>query len=90
MRRRPVQGRSSGALPQTSRAASALPGRVPLEDITTSRIAVEAGVSVGALYRFFLDKQAIIDGIAVERADEFRVLRAQDGMLLGFVQNLDS
>jgi len=27
---------------------------------------------VGALYRFFPDKQAIIDGIAVERVEEFR------------------
>jgi AcrR family transcriptional regulator len=58
---------------------------VPLEEITTSRIAAEAGVSVGALYRFFPDKQAIIDAVAVERVEEFRaslerVLDASDGM----------
>jgi len=85
VRRTPVQGRSSGTVQQIFRAASALLGRVPLEDITTSRIAVEAGVSVGALYRFFPDKQAIIDGIAVQRVEEFRssleeCLAASDGM----------
>ena len=71
-RRTPVQGRSSGTVKQIFRAASALLARVPLDEITTSRIAAEAGVSVGALYRFFPDKQAIIDGIAVERVEEFR------------------
>ncbi|MGA3028076.1 MAG: TetR/AcrR family transcriptional regulator [Bryobacteraceae bacterium] len=85
VRRTPVQGRSSGTVQQIFRAASALLGRTPLEDITTSRIAVEAGVSVGALYRFFPDKQAIIDGIAVQRVEEFRAsleecLAASEGM----------
>jgi AcrR family transcriptional regulator len=72
VRRTPVQERSSGTVQQIFQAASALLGRVPLEEITTSRIAAEAGVSVGALYRFFPDKQAIIDGIAVQRVEEFR------------------
>ncbi len=85
VRRIPVQGRSSGTVQQIFRAATALLGRVPLEDITTSRIAAEAGVSVGALYRFFPDKQAIIDGIAVQRVEEFRAslekcLAASDGL----------
>jgi len=85
VRRTPVQGRSSGTVQQIFHAASALLGRVPLEEITTSRIAAEAGVSVGALYRFFPDKQAIIDGIAVQRVEEFRAsleqcLAASDGM----------
>jgi AcrR family transcriptional regulator len=46
--------------------------RFRLEEITTSRIAVEAGISVGALYRFFPDKQSIVDAIAVRRVEEFR------------------
>src|SRR5208283_770971 len=75
----------SGTVQQIYNAASALLGRVPLEEITTSRIAAEAGVSVGALYRFFPDKQAIIDGIAVQRVEEFRgsleqCLAAAEGM----------
>ena len=85
VRRTPVQERSSGTVQQIYSAASALLGRAPLEEITTSRIAAEAGVSIGALYRFFPDKQAIIDGIAVQRVEEFRaslerVLDASNGM----------
>jgi len=85
VRRTPVQGRSSGTVKQIFQAASALLGRVPIDEITTSRIAAEAGVSVGALYRFFPDKQAIVDGIAVERVEEFRAslercLESSDGL----------
>ena len=72
VRRTPVQERSSGTVRQIVAAASALLERIPLEEITTSRIAAEAAVSVGALYRFFPDKQAIIDAIAVRRVEEFR------------------
>jgi len=45
---------------------------ISLEAITTAQIAAEAGVSVGALYRFFPDKQAIIDALAVRRVEEFQ------------------
>lgn len=77
VRRTPVQERSSGTVRQIVAAASALLERIPLEEITTSRIAAEAGVSVGALYRFFPDKQAIIDAIAVRRVEEFRASLGQ-------------
>jgi len=53
--------------------ASSLLAQIPLEDVTTSRIAVEAGLSIGALYRFFPDKQSIIDAIAVRHVEQFRV-----------------
>ena len=44
----------------------------PFEQITTSRIATEADLSVGALYRFYNDKQEIFDAIAVRELAEFR------------------
>ncbi len=53
-------------------AASSLLTQMPLEEITTTRIADEAGTSIGALYRFFPDKQTIIDGIAVRHVGKFR------------------
>ncbi len=71
-RRTPVQERSNDTVQQIFAATSSLLGKMPLEQITTSRIAVEAGVSIGGLYRFFPDKQAIIDAIAVRAVDEFR------------------
>ena len=45
---------------------------MPLEQITTSRIAEAAGISVGAVSRIFPGKQEIIDAIAVRHMDEFR------------------
>jgi AcrR family transcriptional regulator len=36
------------------------------------RIAAEAGLSIGALYRFFPDKQTIIDAVAVRHVGQFR------------------
>jgi AcrR family transcriptional regulator len=53
-------------------AASSLLTHIPLEELTTTRIAAEAGLSIGALYRFFPDKQSIIDAIAVRHVEQFR------------------
>ena len=72
VRRAPVQRRSASTVEAVLRACSALLGRIPLEEITTTRIAEEAGLSVGALYRFFPDKQAILDAVAVRHMEEFR------------------
>lgn len=71
-RRIPVQERSTDTVKQILDAASALLASNPLDQITTSRIAAQANVSVGGLYRFFPDKQAIIDAIAVRRVAEFQ------------------
>jgi len=72
MRRTPVQERSLDTIQQIYSSTSALLAEMPLEQITTSRIAEAAGISVGALYRFFPDKQTIIDSIAVRHMDDFR------------------
>ncbi|MCX6593958.1 MAG: helix-turn-helix domain containing protein [Acidobacteria bacterium] len=71
-RRAPLQARSSETVETILNAASALLARVPFEQITTSRIAEEAALSVGALYRFYKDKQEIFDAIAVRELAEFR------------------
>jgi len=71
-RRKPVQERSQETVQQIVAAASGLLERCPLAEITTVRIAREAGLSIGALYRFFPGKQAIYDAIAVRRVEEFR------------------
>jgi AcrR family transcriptional regulator len=71
-RRSPLQERSQDTVQRIFAAASNLLASVPINAITTSSIARDAGVSVGALYRFFPDKQSIIDAIAVRHMDEFR------------------
>lgn len=72
-RRSPLQARSHETVEAILDAASALLGRIPFEQITTSRIAEQAGISVGALYRFYSDKQEIFDAIAVRELDVFRL-----------------
>jgi len=71
-RRLPIQMRGLNTVLRILDAASSLLTRMPLEDVTTNRIAAKAKVSVGALYRFFPDKQTIIDGIAVRHVSQFR------------------
>jgi AcrR family transcriptional regulator len=71
-RRTPLQTRSLQMIQRVVDAASSLLCRLPLEDVTTTRIAVEGGLSVGALYRFFPDKQSIVDAVAVRHVDKFR------------------
>ena len=85
-RRQPVQERSQGTVQQILAAASLLLARNPVEQITTGRIAAEAGVSIGGLYRFFPDKQAILDAIATSRVREFQA--AVEGKLTS-VASLD-
>jgi AcrR family transcriptional regulator len=71
-RRTPLQARSNKTVEEILDAASALLGQVPFDEITTSRVAQHAGISVGALYRFYSDKQEIFDAIAVRELDTFR------------------
>lgn len=71
-RRTPVQERSNDTVQHIIKAASTLLRTLPLDQITTSRIAAQAGVSVGGLYRFFPDKQSIVDAIAVRHIEEFQ------------------
>ena len=71
-RRTPVQSRSQQTVARILDAASSLLTQMPLDDVTTTRIAGEAGLSIGALYRFFPDKQTIIDAIAVRHVEQFR------------------
>src|ERR1017187_2063902 len=71
-RRAPLQARSNKTVEEILDAASSLLGSVPFEEITTSRIAEQAGISVGALYRFYSDRQEIFDRVAVRELDAFR------------------
>ncbi len=72
-RRNPVQERSQSTVQRVlSAASSLLAGGMPVEALTTAHIAAAAALSVGALYRFFPDKQAIVDAIAVRHMELFQ------------------
>jgi AcrR family transcriptional regulator len=73
IRRAPVQERSQETVARVLAATAALLARgVAIESLTTAQIAAEAGLSVGGLYRFFPDKQAIVDAIAVKHMTLFQ------------------
>ena len=71
-RRAPQQKRGEETVQRILDAAGSLLCTIPLEFVTTSRIAKEAGLSVGALYRFYPDKQTIFDAVAVRHVARFR------------------
>jgi AcrR family transcriptional regulator len=77
VRRTPVQERSSVTVHHILKTASELLATESLEQITTSRVAHAANVSVGGLYRFFPDKQSIIDAIAVKHVEDLRSVLEQ-------------
>lgn len=89
-RRQPAQDRSLRTVARILDAASSLLSQMPLEDVTTRRIASEPGLSVGAVYRFFPDSQSIIDAIAARHVLRFRGLVDKEIMrpLLQQLQNL--
>ena len=72
-RRTPVQDRSQKTVEKVLAATTALLARgIPVDILTTAQIAAEAAISVGALYRFFPDKQSIVDAIALSHMERFQ------------------
>jgi len=71
LRREPQQARSRARLIDLLDAAESLLVREGAEALTTTRIAAEAGVSVGSLYRYFPDKGAIVDALTRRYLDDF-------------------
>ena len=77
VRRTPLQERSRDTVQRILEAASLLLATMPLAKITTNLIARQAQLSIGALYRFFPDKQAIIDALAARHLDDLEVVLTQ-------------
>jgi len=71
-RRQPMQGRSQETVRRILDAAARLTATIPIEDITTSRIAETAGLTIGAVYRFFPDRDAVLDAILHSCIERFR------------------
>ena len=69
--RKPVQQRSLQSVERILEATSRVLARQTLADLTTTQVALEAGISIGGLYRFFPDKQTLIDAVAIRRIEEF-------------------
>lgn len=64
MRKLPSQARASQTVDAIIEAATQILQNDGEERLNTNRIAERAGVSIGSLYQYFADKEAIIEAIA--------------------------
>ena len=64
LRRTPQQARSKARLARVLEAAERVLVADGVEALTTTRVAAEAKVSVGSLYQYLPDREAIIDALA--------------------------
>ena len=83
-RKRPVQARSAASVDAILDATIQVLLRVGKERLTTTRVALRAGVSVGTLYQYFPNKSALLQAVLKRHLDEVaeateRACREQKG-----------
>ncbi|HXD68048.1 MAG TPA: TetR/AcrR family transcriptional regulator [Solirubrobacteraceae bacterium] len=76
LRNPPTQARSRERLRRVLDAADEVLARDGADAFTTTRIARAAGVPVGSVYRYFPDKEAIVEALATRYWSEFAELVA--------------
>jgi AcrR family transcriptional regulator len=70
MRHRPQQARSQERVDLILDTAAECIAEVGYEAVTTNAIAEQAGISIGSLYRYFPDKDAILRGLSVRHLEQ--------------------
>jgi AcrR family transcriptional regulator len=86
-RKQPVQARSAASVDAILEATTQVLLSVGKERLTTTKVALRAGVSVGTLYQYFPNKSALLQGALIRHLDEVteaveRVCREQRGKTL--------
>lgn len=71
LRREPQQDRARRRVAQVLDTADWLLAAEGPAALTTTRVAAEAGMSVGSLYQWFGDKEAVLEALAVRYAADF-------------------
>ena len=71
LRTSPQQARSQARIDAALDAAIRLLEREGAESVTTTRVATEAGMAVGSVYRYFPDRSAILDTLWARYLGEF-------------------
>jgi AcrR family transcriptional regulator len=69
MRKSPTQARAAHTVDAIVEAATQILQSDGEDRLTTNRIAERAGVSIGSLYQYFADKEAIVEAIAERERD---------------------
>jgi AcrR family transcriptional regulator len=70
MRKSPTQARAAQTVDAIVEAAIQILQSDGEERLTTNRIAERAGVSIGSLYQYFADKEAIVEAVAERERDK--------------------
>lgn len=70
LRRAPVQERARRQVQRILDAAAARVGEAGIEALTTNAVAAHAGVSVGSLYQYFPNKDALVRALAARFIEE--------------------
>ncbi|MFZ7087789.1 TetR/AcrR family transcriptional regulator [Curtobacterium sp. RRHDQ10] len=65
LRNEPVQARSSARLAGLLDAAAAVIDDIGFERLTTAMVAERAGASIGTVYRYFPDRIAVVEALAI-------------------------
>jgi AcrR family transcriptional regulator len=71
-RKMPVQDRSRAMVGYVLEAAAQLFGELGYEGTTTNRVAERAGVSIGSVYQYFPNKEALLLALAERHLEEAR------------------
>jgi AcrR family transcriptional regulator len=74
MRHRPQQKRSQQTVDRMLDAAATLFAEIGYEATTTNAVAQRAGMSIGSLYRYFPDKDAILQALSERHLAQVRAL----------------
>lgn len=77
MRHRPQQARSQERVDLILDTAAEFIAEVGYEAVTTNAIAERAGISIGSLYRYFPDKDAILRSLSVRHLEQLRAIYDQ-------------
>jgi AcrR family transcriptional regulator len=89
LRREPVQARSRARLARVVAAAEALIVREGVGGLTMRRLADEAGVPIGSVYQFFVDREAVLAAIVAKHGTGQRRMLEDARHLVGTLPWLD-
>ena len=90
VRKRPVQDRSRETVDVILQAAAQVFSHQGFGSATTNRIAERAGVSIGTLYQYFPNKEAILYSLMERHVREGRALIAREAADLQHIGRLDA
>lgn len=76
-RKKPIQDRGHKRLKQLLKAATELIAEEGVDHLTTNAISARAETSVGQLYKYFLNKEAVVEELSKQYGNELEIILHQ-------------